>query len=149
MKLAFESDLLMPSISQTLSLLTDKAKICVDDIHYDEANGIVDISMQRKELTGFKKTFLGGTQPVYSQTMIQSLLTIRQVQEMNIKVDDRLVTDCNSCFTVLFGLKVDDDELYLGSVEEIQGNILCQIFIKVKSMNVEYRDEVKKPNGIG
>ena len=79
-------------------------------------------------------------QPVYGQTMIDTVLTIRQVVEMNIQVDDRLVTKCNSCFTALFGLKVDGDQLYLGSVEEAQGKTLCQVFIKVKGINIECVD---------
>ena len=109
MKITFESDLSFPTVSKTIAILTDRAKKCVNDIHYDEAKGIVYIYMQRKELTGFKKSFLGEMQPVYSQTMINSLLTIRQVEKMNIKADDRLVTDCNSCFSIMFGLKVDDN----------------------------------------
>jgi hypothetical protein len=141
MKIAFESGLLIPSISKAISILTDRAKVCLDNIHYDEAKGIVDIYLQRKELKGFKKLFLGEMQPVYSQIMIKSLLTIKQVEEMNIKVDDRLVADCNSCFTLLFGLKMDDKQLYLGSVEEIQGNIFCQIIIKVKEISIEFSDE--------
>jgi len=144
MKIAFESDLLMPPVSKAISILTDGAKVCVHDIHYDEAKGIVDIYMQRKELTGFKKSFLGEMQPVYSQTTIKSLLTIRQVEEMSIQIDDKLEDDCDSCFTVFFGVKVDDNQLYLGSAEETQGNLLCQIFIKVNEMNIEYGDEVKK-----
>ena len=75
--------------------------------------------------------------------MIESLLTIRQVEEMDLKVDERLVANCNSCFTILFGVKVEDKQLYLGSVEEIQGDILCQIFIKVRQMNIEFSDLVE------
>ena len=97
--------------------------------------------MQRKELTGFKKSFLGEMQLVYSQNMIKSLLTIRQVEEVKIEIDDRLVAEHNSRFTVLFGVKMDDDRLYLGSVEEIEGRILCQISIKVREVSIEYRDE--------
>jgi hypothetical protein len=100
--------------------------------------------MQRKRLKGFKKSFWGVMQPVYGQIMIKSLLTIRQVEEMNIKVDDRLVTDCNSCFTVMFGVKVDDNELYLGSLQEAQGTVLCQIYIKVKEISIEFVDEVNE-----
>jgi hypothetical protein len=144
MKIAFESDLLVPPVSKAISILTDGAKVCVDDIHYDEAKGIVNIYMQRIELTGFKKSFLGEMQPVYSQTMIKSLLTIRQVEEVDIKVDDILIAECNSCFRVFFGLKMDKNELYLGSLEETQGKILCQISIKVKEMSIELGDEVKK-----
>lgn len=144
MKIAFESGCWMPQVAKAFSVLTDGAKVCIDDIHYEEAKETVNIYMQRKELTGFKKPLLGEMQPVYSQTMIKSLLTIRQVEEMSIKVDDRLVVECNSCFTVLFGLKVDDNHLYLGSAEETQGNILCQVYIRVKELSIEFRDEVKK-----
>lgn len=38
---------------------------------------------------------------------------------------------------------MEDKQLYLGSVEEIQGDILCQIFIKVKQMNIEFNDLVE------
>lgn len=144
MKIVFESELLIPSISNAISILTDRAKVCLENIHYDEARGIVNIEMQRKELKEFKKSLLGEMQPVYSQTRIQSFLTIKQVDEMSIKVDNRLVADCNSCFTLLFGLKMDDKLLYLGSVEEIQGNILCQITIKVKEISIEYGDVESK-----
>lgn len=143
MKLAFQSDLLLPPISKALSFLTDKAKVCINDIHYDEANGVVDIYLHRRELIGFKENLLRGTQPTYGQTTIKSLLTIRKVDGIKIEVDDRLVEECNSCFTVLFGLKIDGNRLYLGSVEEMQGRNLCQIFIKVQEINIEYSDELK------
>ncbi len=142
MKIAFESDVWVPPVSNALSILTDRAEICVADIHYDEAKKVVEIYMRRKGLTGFKKSFLGEMQPVYGSAMIKSLLTIRQVEEMSIKVDDRLVADCNSCFTALFGLKVEDKRLYLGSAEEIEGNTLCEVAIKVKKLSIEYKDEV-------
>lgn len=74
--------------------------------------------------------------------MIKSLLKIRHVEEMKLEIDDRLATDCNSCFTVMFGLKVDDNRLYFGSVEEIQGNILCEIIIRVKKISIEFCDEI-------
>ncbi len=125
-------------------MLTDGAKICIDDIHYDEAKGVVEIQMQRKELTGFKKSLLGGMRPVYGQTRVKSILTIRQVEEIEIKVDDRLAVECSSCFTLLFGLKVDGNRLYLGSAEESRGIPLCQIFIEVKVLSIELGDEEKK-----
>jgi hypothetical protein len=138
--MAFEFDLSIPTVSEIISILTDRAKVCIDDIHYNEATGIVDIYLQRKELTGFQNVFLREKQPKYSDNVIKSLLIIRQVEDMNIKVDPRLKANCNSCFTVLFGLKVDDNQLYLGSAEEIQGKILCQILIKVRGMNIEICD---------
>ena len=140
MKIAYKSDLLIPSVQKAISVLTDKAQVFLKDITYDEAKGIVDIFILRKELVKFKKSFSGEMKPIYSQNMIESLLTIRQVEEVDLKIDDRLVSNCGSCFTILFGVMVKDKQLYLGSVEEIQGDILCQIFIKVKQMNLEFYD---------
>jgi hypothetical protein len=144
MKITFESNLLIPAVSKAFSILTDGAKVCLDDIHYDEAKGIVDIYMQRQIIKGFKRSFWGVMQPVYGQTMIKSLLTIRQVEEMNIKVHDSLETYFNSCFTLMFGVKVDDNEMYLGSLQEAQGTVLCQIYIKVKEISIEFVDEVNE-----
>lgn len=144
MRIVFESSVMIPSISKALSILTNGARIRLDDIKYDAAEGTVKILMRRKELKGFRKFFLLGMQPDYGQTMIDTVLTIRQVVEMNIKVDDLLVTECNSCFTVLIGLKVDGSELYLGSVEEAQGKTLCIVSIIVKEMSIECVDKEKK-----
>ena len=140
MNFSFESDLWIPSFSKGFSNLLDKARVSIDSIHYDKLNNIVDIGTQRRELIGFNKSIIGEMQPIYSKAMIKSLLTIRHVDEIEIKVDDRLRTYCNSCFTVLFGLKVDDYRLYLNSVEEIQGTVLCQIIIKVNKINLGYAD---------
>ena len=139
MKIAFESNLSVPSVAEAIAMLTDRAKICIDDIHYDEARRIVEIYLQRREVTGFEKSLLGEMQPVYGETMIQSSLTIRQVEEMTIQVDDRL----GESFTLLLGVKVDENELYLGSAEEISGKHLCSICIKVKGLNLEFSDDVK------
>jgi len=88
MNIAYKSDLLIPSVQKVIAILTDKAKVFLKDINYDEAKGIVDIFIQRKELIEFKKSFLGEMKPIYSQNMIESLLTFRQVEEMDLKVID-------------------------------------------------------------
>lgn len=140
MILTFESNMWIPSISKVFSSLLDKARICIDTVHYDKVNNFVEINTQRRELIRFNKSIFGEMQPVYSRSMINSLLTIRHVDEMDLIVDDRLRAYCNSCFTVLFGLKVEDNRMYLSSAEEIQGIVLCQINIKVNKINIEYAD---------
>lgn len=141
MKIAFESGLLIPPVSTAIAVLTDHAVVRVDDIHYDDAKGMVEISLQRREITGFKQVIWEETQPVYGKALIKSLLIICQVEEMTIEVDERLVAERNSCFTALFGLKMDEHQLYLGSAEEASGKTLCQVFIKVKGISIELRDE--------
>lgn len=140
MRIDVEMKFMMPSIFNAILNLTNRAMICVKDINYEKSKGIVRIYMLRNDLLFFKKTWLGGMQPVYSQKMVKSLLTIRQVEEMTIKIEDQLISDCNSCFTLLFGLKVNDNQIYLGSVEEMEGNILCEVIIKVKEISMELAD---------
>ncbi len=41
MKIAFESTMMLPYFSEALSSLMGGARICLDNIHYDEVNGIV------------------------------------------------------------------------------------------------------------
>jgi hypothetical protein len=144
MEIAIESDVLIPSVFEALSVLMNRARVCIDNMHYDPENGVVKILMQRYELTGYKKSVLGVEQPIYGKTRIDTLLTINQVVDMKLKVDDVLVTDCNSCFTILFGLHVDGNEFYLGSAEEDEGRTLCQVFITVTGINIELTDRVQK-----
>jgi hypothetical protein len=121
------------------------AKICINDIQYDEPSRTIKIPMKRTEFLGWKKSFFFGKEPVSSEPRIDALLIIRDVVEMNEKVDDILVNECNSCFTVMMGLHVTENELYLGSLEEVRGITLCEIHLWVKSLNFEFFD-VEKPH---
>ncbi len=132
MKISLDSDLWLPAFTQAISVLMDRAIVCLEDIQYDRPGGIVRICMQRREITGFKKSFLGETQTVYGQVLLPACL--------EIQADQRLAADFRSCFTLLFGLKVEGRQLYLGSVEEAQGKPLCQVFIQVSGASIELAD---------
>jgi hypothetical protein len=142
MNLTFESNLLVPPISEAISLLTNYALIYLDDIQYDKEKATVKIILVRREITGFKKSLLGNIQPLYGYDVTKSILTIKQVEDVIINVDEILRTELHSRFTALFGLKLGNTELYLCSAEENQGNLLCEIFIKVKGINIEIKDEM-------
>lgn len=144
MKLIYESSEPNPFSRNNAPIPVGSAIISVDDIEYDEILGIVKIPMKRSKFLGWKKSFLWRI-PVNSEPMYDALLTIRDVVSMDLQVDDVLIKECNSCFTVLVGLHVKDNELYLGSVEEDRGKTLCHIFIKVNKINIEFAD-IESPN---
>ena len=101
--------------------------------------------MKRREaIEQNRKGFLGWSRPPQNIgfTWIDSVLTIRQVIAMQMDVDNILVTECNSRFSVLMGLKIKNDELYVGSLEEASGKTLCNIFITVKGINLEFADRL-------
>jgi hypothetical protein len=66
------------------------------------------------------------------------------VEGMDINADDRIITEHNSCFTVMFGVQMERNEVYLGSLEESKGKTLCKISIKVKKLDFEYTEAVVK-----
>ena len=145
MRIAFESTVIFTPVVESLAILTNMAEICVDDIRYDAANGIVEIPMKRREtIEQNRRGFSEWLRPArrISQTWTYSVLTIRQVIAMKMDVDDILVTECNSRFSAMMGLKVENDKLYLGSLEEVRGKTLCDIHITVKGINIELVDRV-------
>ena len=142
MKLIYESSTTTQSASEAIFTLVPAggAIICVDDVQYDETLRIVKIPMKRTEFLEWKRVLFFGKRLVTSEPKIDSILTIRDVVKIDMQVDDILRNECNSRFTVLFGLKVNGNKLYLGSVEEASGVTLCHIFIEVKKINIEFVD---------
>jgi hypothetical protein len=143
MRVTFESTEISAPISRSFAALTDMAEICINNIQHDEENGIVEIPLKRRVVIKQKrKGYLGLFLPNYiaGYKWFDAVLIIRQVAKMNLDVDDLLITDCNSCFSAMMGLKLDKHELYLGSVEETAGKTLCQIFVKVNEFDLELVD---------
>jgi hypothetical protein len=121
------------------------AEVCVKDIRYDDAEGVVEIPMMRREaIKQNRKGCLGWWKPPYKvgQKQISSALIIRQVTAMRIKVDDILVKEDNSCFTIMMGVQIQPNEISLGSLEEVRGKTLCEIFITVEEIDIELNDRI-------
>jgi len=141
MKLIFESDKAIIYISEALSSLTNGVEICINDIQYKETENKIEILMKRKEVLEYKETFFGRTYPVYGEEIIRTLMIIKDVASLKIEVDDLLVSELNSCFTVMRGMQIKGNEIYIGSHEESQGKTLCQVFISVSKFNIEFIDK--------
>lgn len=141
MKLIFESDKAIIYISEALSSLTNGVEICINDIQYKETENKIEILMKRKEVLEYKETLFGRTYPVFGEETISTLMIIRDVTLLNIEVDELLVSELNSCFTVMEGMQINGNEIYIGSLEESQGRTLCQIFISVDKFDIEFIDK--------
>ncbi len=144
MKIACESPEVLAPIAKLFAHFTSGAKVCVNDICYDGANGIVEIPMKRREIIEQEKRgcLLACFLPpyAYGPSWFESVLTIRQVEAMKMDVDDILVNECNSCFRVLMGIVIKNNYIHLSSVEEASGKTLCHIYISVKGLNIELAD---------
>jgi hypothetical protein len=138
-------------VSRPFSRLTNMAEVCVDNIQYDKAHGIVQIPMKRRDIIKQnRKGCLGWWRPPYivGPNKIDSVLIIRQVVSMKMDVDDILVNECDSCFFIMMGVKIKPDQLYLGSHEEASGKHLCHIYITVKGINIELVDQDQKSTNL-
>lgn len=140
MRLVIELSVGLPSISETLSILTDRARIHLADIQYHEPHKTVEILMQRSELIGVKESFHGMRKPVYGHNVLKTLLVVKDVIGMNMETQDQILTQEGSWFTVLFGVNLSSHTLYLGSAEESGGKNLCQVTIELERTNIEFLD---------
>ncbi len=145
MRIVFESPVIYEPITKPIAGLTNLAEICIDDIRYDETNGIIEIPMKRREWSPQERKGCLGLvwlRPKYilGQNRIESVLTIRQVTAMTMDVDDILITECDSRFSAMMGLTMWNDQMYLDSAEEVRGKTLCKIRIAVKGINIELAD---------
>ena len=140
MRLAFNTSVALPNIFTEISSLTDRAIIALDEIKYDEVSACVEIPLKRKELIGHKQNWLGQNNPVYGRNTIGSVLKIRKVTKMIVDVDEEIAAECNGRFTLLMGIKITDGEVYLSSVEESRGKLLCQVTIEINDFDIELID---------
>ncbi len=144
MKIAFESDIEMPYIERAFYILTEGCSVHLDDIHYDESQGIVELFLERKEIKEYKRSFWfwGGVRRVYGHGKVKLLVRIKQVEAIDSQVENSLITGHKSTFTVLFGITLSKNEVWIESVEESRGKNLCRIIIQVKKLDIEYIDQV-------
>ena len=144
MKISFESDIEMPYIERAFYILTEGCRVHLDDIHYDESQGIVEIYLQRKEIKEYRRSFWfwGGVRRVYGHDKVKLLVRIKQVKEVDSQVEDSLITELKSTFTVYFGVTLSKNEVWIESREESRGKNLCRIIVRVKKVDIEYVDPV-------
>ncbi len=142
MKILFESNIEMPYIQRAFYILTEGCRVHLDDVHYDEAQGIVEIYLQRKEIKEYKRSFWfwGGVRRVYGPGGVKLLVRIKQVEGVDSHVEDRLITELNSTFTVYFGVTLSKNEVWIVSSEESRGKNLCRIIVRVKKLDMSMQN---------
>jgi|WetSurSiteA1Bulk_404760.scaffolds.fasta_scaffold29296_3 hypothetical protein len=140
MRISLDTSIGLTNVFTEISSLTDRAIIALGDIRHDALSACVEIPLQRRELLGYKKTWLGQNNPIYGRNSINSVLKIRNVTKMIVEVDKEIAAECNGRFTLLMGIKITDGEVHLSSVEESRGKQLCQVTIEISEVDIEIYD---------
>ena len=123
---------------ELLSLFLNYASVDINEIVYDQQAKRVAIPVSRKEVD-FKVT-LFGKRPTYRKDARKAILQINHVEEFRVHVEKELADDFNGIFTVLFGVKIDKNNIYLCTGEEIHGRTVVKLETRVSSLAVRIID---------
>jgi hypothetical protein len=137
MQLTIKSDLDISDLFRGLELLTNAAGITLADIVIDEARHEVTIPMRRWSYERGRFLFVNYFKEL-SPEPIASTLVIRDTASCDLKNRHDGPQIC-----LLFGVKIENREVYLCSVEEGHGVPCFEMTIRVLSYDIELRDDGK------
>lgn len=127
------------NLKDEIEAITNRATLHSRDIEYDQNSRIVQIPITRFPITK-KKKFLRKVTP-YKQDKangIDSLITIRNVKQF--LPEEHLPSDYDDPVTLLFGIQVKEEEIYLSSAEEDRGTPLFQLTLEIEELDIEIKD---------
>jgi hypothetical protein len=117
-----------------IAIATDNAKIFITDISYMNEERSVYIPFRYIEIKNRKNEELYDLFASKKMELKNSLVIIKDVESLKIinnckdKVDE---------ITLLFGINIKDNEIYLSSAEEYHGDVLFEMNIIVNNINIE------------
>jgi hypothetical protein len=135
MRISLQSETDTQDLFKQIEILTNAAKVKISSISFDDSNKVITIPMVRKHYKR-KKGLLVERNKLSSSKLTESELIIGDF--INYKVNDTLHL---SDITILFGVKINNKEIYLSSVEEKSGKTAFDLFIKVNSYDLEFIDK--------
>jgi hypothetical protein len=125
-----------PELASQLSLLTHAAELEPSTITFDKQTSSITIPVRRKQYLRRWLFFgLGERYQQVSPETIESFLIVRDVLEF--RPVDRFSLPR---ITLLFGVKLTENEIYLCSAEESKGIIAFELLVKIRSYDIELRD---------
>ena len=140
MELFIRSSSFLDIFLNELSDITDKAKLLIETVDYNEIDKTVTLQIKRNELLGYKIRFWSSDRiPVYGDKLINSKIIIKNVKDCTIT---NIFDMARSEVLLMFGLQVIKNKIYLNSFEEIDhGETAYSIEITVHDVSIEFIDE--------
>lgn len=122
MKIIVESEYNLLYLPKEISHLTNGSIIKIENIKYMKEKKQVCMILKRKNHN--KK-----------DSWVNSEIIIKKVIDFKLK-ENRIIQE----FIVLFGIRVELNEIYLASVEESKGVHLVEVLIKTESIDITLKD---------
>lgn len=130
----------MSNSIENMILLTNKAQFNINDVDYSQADQSLIIPIYRKEIIKFRKGFIYlKRKPKYGKgKKIKAIITVNNIISCDAKnrCDNKIEK-----ITILFGMQVDKNEIYICSSEENMGECLYEISIKVEGLDISIIDQ--------
>lgn len=126
-------------IFKEISVVTDHALLDINSVKYDDNNKYVVFFINRFELTFLKKRlFESIVIPKYDKThRIKSKISVGNI--INFRVENNY-TNKESETSLERGLYISDNNIYICSMEEDQGNTMYSISIDVSELDITITD---------
>ncbi len=146
-RIEFKGEHFTQNLFRELEILTDKAKIRIDEVRYEKDKEWVIVPMDRLELEGGRgilrdyKYDSGGKRARCELVIYHATKCAIENRFEKSGVPARA--------TVLFGIKVDKGTVYIGSAEELSGSTCYSVEVSVKELDIELYDvEVESAAGL-
>jgi len=127
------------NIFKEIEAITDKGSLLFKELKYVKEEKLISLPITRYKLEKIKKIFgITIAYKYYTNTRIKSLIIIRNIDDCIIdnKTKDLDIAE----ITILFGLVVKDNKIFIYSAEEKRGVTLYSIELKVSKIDIEIRD---------
>ena len=128
------------NLLKEISILTDQAKLLFRNIQYDEVKGLIVLPVERFKVLTKRRIFSVFITRKYEKNAItQSTITIRNIIKCDVEnnIDDPKVT----YVTLLFGIKIRNNDIIVCSLEEDRGKTLYSIELKISELDIEISDQ--------
>jgi len=132
MKLRIQGNQISDTVVDAVGSITNKGLFRPRDVIYVEQEKFVMFRFQRFPIIG-KGLFSDARQADHS---VPSTLTIRNV--LSCKIEN--TGQCNE-ISILFGMKIKDNEVFLSSAEESHGITCYSLHCEILAVDVEIADE--------
>lgn len=141
MKISFdlsERAELVDALNQ-VSSLTDKAHLRLDNVTYDKEAQRVILPMSRRSISGYKTTLFRSrpTMLYDAYQRIECVVTINKVVDFE---ETRLMSDQVKTITILFGLKFKSKTISIESADELSGEVLYRLRMRVEDVDLRLED---------
>lgn len=138
MKIIYESDIDLINLNKEIANLTANCKIKISEIKIDDENRRIVIPLDRfKESRYFSKLFGLSSRILFDTAqIINSEIIIENFTSYEIKKSN----DHNNLITVLFGISISENKIYMSSAEESKGESDFELRINVEKYKIEFRD---------